>query len=70
MELQDAKGKPIPGYTIGDCDTIAGNEVAYPVKWKGAADVADLAGKPVRLKIVMDSAKLYAFQFRGDRAGS
>ena len=66
VEIQDEAGKPIPGYTLDDCDRILMNDVAHVVRWKGNADVASLAGKPVRLKIAMRSAKLYAFQFVGD----
>ena len=63
MEIQDEAGKPIPGYTLNDCDRILTNDVAHVVRWKGNADVTPLAGKPIRLKITMRSAKLYAFQF-------
>jgi hypothetical protein len=31
--------------------------------WNGRTDVSALAGKPIRLRIRMRSAKLYAFQF-------
>jgi hypothetical protein len=66
VEIQDEAGKPIPGYTLDDCDRILMNDVAFVVRWKGNADVTPLAGKPVRLKIAMRSAKLYAFQFIGE----
>jgi hypothetical protein len=39
------------------------NDVAHVVKWQGRSDVGPLAGRPVRLRFVMRSAKLYAFQF-------
>jgi hypothetical protein len=42
------------------------NDVAHVVRWKGNADVTPLAGRPIRLKIAMRSAKLYAFQFVGE----
>ena len=63
VEIQDEAGKPIPDYTLADCDRILMNDVAHVVRWKGNADVTPLAGKPVRLKITMRSARLYAFQF-------
>jgi len=66
VEIQDEAGQPIPGYTLDDCDRILMNDVAFVVRWKGNADVTPLAGKPVRLKIAMRSAKLYAFQFVGE----
>ncbi len=62
-EMQDERGQPIPGFTLDDCDRILFNEVAYIVRWKGKSDVSALSDRPVRLKIFMRSAKLYAFQF-------
>lgn len=63
IELQDRTGIPVPGYTLKDCDRILMNDTAHVVKWKGSADVAALAGKPMRIKIEMRSARLFAFQF-------
>ena len=63
VELQDEEGKPFPGYSLEDCDRVLFNDVAYTVKWNGKEDVSSLAGKPVRLKIAMRSARLFAFQF-------
>ena len=66
VEIQDEAGKPIPGYTLDDCNLLLMNDVAHTVRWKGRSDVTPLAGKPVRLKIAMRSARLYAFQFPGE----
>jgi hypothetical protein len=63
VELRDADGKPIPGFTLADCEEVGGNFVDQAVHWKGSADVSALAGKPVRIHIVLKRAKLYAFQF-------
>jgi len=63
VEILEASGKPIPGYTLHDADQLNGNRVRFPVTWAGRADVSALAGKPVRLRVKMRSAKLYAFQF-------
>ena len=65
VEIQDEQGGPIPGFALDDCDRIQFNDVACTVKWKGKSDLSALAGRPVRLKIFMRSAKLYAFQFQG-----
>jgi len=55
--------EPIAGYSLEECDTIMTNNVQHTVTWKQKADLSALAGKPVRLKFVMRSAKLFAFQF-------
>ncbi len=63
VELQDADGTPIPGYTLADCEEIGGNFIDQRVYWKGSTDVSSLAGQPVRIFFTMKRAKLYAFQF-------
>ncbi len=63
VELQDADGRPIPGFTVADCEEIGGNFIDQQVHWKSNADVSSLAGKPMRLKVTLKRAKLYAFQF-------
>jgi hypothetical protein len=65
VEIQDEQGRPAAGFALDECDRILFNDVAYTVKWKGKSDLSALAGRPVRLKIAMRSAKLYAFQFQG-----
>ncbi|MEO8352541.1 MAG: hypothetical protein ABI680_12465 [Chthoniobacteraceae bacterium] len=63
VELRDADGKPIPGFTVADCEEIGGNFIDQRVYWKGKTDVSSLAGRPVRLYFKLVRAKLYAFQF-------
>ncbi len=66
VELQDEAGRPIPGFTLADCEEIGGNFIDQRVYWKGSSDVSALAGKPVRIRLNMKRAKLYAFQFTKD----
>ncbi|HEX2748789.1 MAG TPA: hypothetical protein VHM91_12365, partial [Verrucomicrobiales bacterium] len=63
VELRDADGKPLPGFTLSDCEETGGNFIDQRVYWKGKADVSSLAGKPVRLYFKLTRAKLFAFQF-------
>jgi len=63
VEIQSAECKPLKGYKLNDCDTIRGNNLAKTITWKGSSIVSKLAGKPVRLRFVMRSMKLFAFQF-------
>jgi hypothetical protein len=64
VELQDEKGNPIHGYTLGDAETIIGNETSRSVAWKGTNDVSALAGKVIRMKIQMKDANLYSLWFQ------
>jgi len=63
VEIQSPDGTPIPGYRLDRCDTIRGNSLAKQITWRGEEDVAKISGKPIRLRFVMRSMKLFAFQF-------
>ena len=64
IEIQDADGSPIPGYTLKDSPEIFGDQLDRVVAWKTGKDVSQLAGKPIRLRFVMRDADLYSFKFR------
>ncbi len=63
VEIQDAEGQPIPGFALEDCPEIIGDQIERTVSWKQGPDLSALAGKPVRLRFVLQDADLYAFQF-------
>ena len=63
VEIQDEAGNPIPGFSVGDCHRIIGDEIERTVRWKGAASVGELTGKPVRLRFVIKDADLYSLHF-------
>ena len=63
VEIQQADGTPIEGYTLDDCPEMFADSVRYTVRWNHGGDVRPLEGKPVRLRYVMRDADLYAFQF-------
>ena len=62
--IHDERGRPIPGFGLDDCDPLFGDDLARPVTWRGRSDVSALAGRPVRLRFVLNDADLYALQFR------
>ena len=63
VEIQDAKGHPIPGYSLPEADETFGDEIDRTVSWNGSTDVSSIAGQPVRLRFTLQDADLYAFQF-------
>ncbi len=63
VELQDARGQPIPGFSMADNVEIIGNEINRTVRWHSGDDVSAWAGRPVRLRFAMKDADLYALQF-------
>lgn len=64
VELQDADGRPLAGHGLEECDEIIGDSIERTVTWKGSADVAALAGSPVRMKLAMKEADVFAFRFK------
>jgi hypothetical protein len=65
VEVQDATGQPIPGFALADSDPVSGDALAKTMTWKGSADVSGLAGRPIRLRFVMQDADLYSIRFQG-----
>jgi hypothetical protein len=63
VEIQDAGGRPLPGYALADARELIGNEIEREVAWKSDNDIGQLAGKPVRLRFVMKDADLYSLRF-------
>jgi hypothetical protein len=72
VEIQDALGNPLPGYTMDECDRVhAANSVHRVVSWRGVSDVSKLSTKTVRLRFELQfGAKLYAFRFIPAAAGA
>ncbi|MBN1489330.1 MAG: hypothetical protein JXA69_05380 [Phycisphaerae bacterium] len=64
VELQDADGKPIPGFELENTVAIWGDEIERVVTWKHGPDVSALAGQVVRVRFVMQDADLYSIRFR------
>ena len=64
VELQDADGKPIPGYELARCTKLRTDSVHQVVGWNKRKDLSALKGQTVRVRFQMRNAKLYAFQFR------
>src|SRR5206468_3684922 len=63
VEIQDAQGKAIPGFSLAECSEIIGDEIAGVVSWKGGSDLAGLAGQTIRLRFVMKDADLFSLRF-------
>ena len=71
LEIQDAKGNPLPGFALADSPLIWGDEIEHTVRWERNHSSATsdkplgrLAGTPVRLRFVIRDADLYSLQFR------
>jgi len=63
VEIQDADGTAIPGFSRDDCEPIYGDHIARVVTWKNGSDVSSLAGTPIRIQFEMSDADLFALKF-------
>jgi hypothetical protein len=63
VELQDAGGYPIPGFSLEEAVESAGDSPDHVVSWTSRRSVSVLAGRPVRVRFVLRDADLYAFRF-------
>lgn len=63
VELQTADGTPIEGFTEADADILYGDSLDRTVSWKENADVSSLAGKPIRMRLILMEADVYSWKF-------
>jgi len=63
IKLQDAEGRPLPGFSLEECHEIYGDDLERTVGWQKLPSLASLAGRPVRLRFALKAADLYSFQF-------
>ncbi|MEW6749372.1 MAG: hypothetical protein AB1505_00140 [Candidatus Latescibacterota bacterium] len=64
VEVRDALSRPLPGYALRRCLPVVGDQVERVVAWQGGSDLSALAGRPVRLRLVLEDADLYSLRFR------
>ncbi len=67
VEIQNAQGEPLPGYSLADTVELIGNEIEREVRWNHGGDVSKLAGQAVRLRLVMKDADVYALRFAANQ---
>lgn len=63
IEIQDETGKPVEGFTLADSREMIGDHISAEAAWKSNTDLASLAGKTVRLRLVMKESNLYSLRF-------
>ena len=63
VEIQDAAGRAMPGFSLAESPEIFGDRIDGSLAWKGRADPGSLAGRPIRLRVVLKDADLYSFRF-------
>jgi hypothetical protein len=64
VEVADARGRAIPGFTFADSDDLKAGGTRVAAAWKGNPELSSLAGRTVVLRFRFRNAKFYAFQFQ------
>lgn len=64
VEIQNADGRPYPGFALADCHAVYGDSLERTVGWKGNPDLGALAGKTVRLRFEVKDADVYSYLFQ------
>lgn len=64
VELQAENGRALPGFSLEECDELFGDTLSRQVTWRDRSALAGLAGRVVRLRVVLSDADLYSLQFQ------
>jgi hypothetical protein len=51
VELLDAEGHPLPGYTAADCTPLGADRVRHPVRWANHEQIPEATGLRLRLRL-------------------
>jgi hypothetical protein len=62
VEVLDAKGNDFVGYAGDNAASFQGDSIASPLVWSGGR-LRNLPDEPVRLRLTLDRADLYALNF-------
>ena len=69
VEALDADDRPIDGFALDDSTPFAGDAVDYRPEW-ATRQLAELEGRPVKFRILLDRAKLFTLRIEGDERGA
>jgi hypothetical protein len=68
VEILDGGGRPLKRWARSD--PFSGDAIRHTVRFSGISDIAELEGKPVRLRFNLYDAQLFSFAFRPNVPGS
>jgi hypothetical protein len=70
VEVLDSRNRVIAPFSVENCIPIRVDNTIQAVRWKGAADLAALAGTPVKFRFHLRHGSLYSFWVTPDRSGA
>ena len=68
-EVLDERGQVVEGLTAADCVAVRVDKTKVAVTWK-KADLGSVAGKVVKLRFHLKSARLFAFWVSAQASGA
>ncbi len=70
VEVLDGRDRVIPPFSAAECLPVESDNTQQLVRWKSGADLAALAGKPVKFRFHLRASRLYAFWVSPERSGA
>ena len=70
VEVLDREGRVLAPFTRENCVAVQGDATLRQIAWRGAPDLAQLAGQPVRFRFHLTNGALYAFWVSPDASGA
>ena len=70
VEVLDVNDRVLAPYTKNNCVAVKTDETLQRVTWKGASDLAALAGQTVKFRFYLRQSRLYAFWVSRETSGS
>jgi len=67
VQITDAKGKPLHGFTRKDCLPVSGDTLSAPVRWRNKS-LSAVKGKPVHMVFFLENARLFSFDLSSGMA--
>jgi hypothetical protein len=62
----DAKGQPLAGYAIDNCQPVRGNETTLAVRWNSHGRLPDWGGEPICLRFELRKAEIYGYELASE----
>jgi hypothetical protein len=62
VQITDAFGKPMDGFTFEDCISFHGDSTSWKPIWKEDKRVSNLAEKAIRIEVALWNARIYAIR--------
>jgi hypothetical protein len=69
-EVVDDRGEVIAPFSTANCIPVSADRTRAAVRWKGAADLGRVVGKPVQFRFRLKNGKLYAFWVSPEASGA